>query len=147
MTITPRFWAGPLRYCRWASRERPALFWSCVVGGLGPVILISGRPILTRLGYEYATPIPMTYPGALPSSLPLCVCVCVVLTPCVWRSLDSPYRPEKKAVWLRRLSTLRRDVMRCDAVDEIVDEWIERSGEPRAKSNRIAPYRPAVPSG
>ena len=87
MTITPRFWAGPLRYCRWASRERPALFWSCVVGGLGPVILISGRPILTRLGYEYATPIPMTYPGALQpplSFLPLCVEECVVLTPYVY---------------------------------------------------------------
>ncbi|KAI1825842.1 hypothetical protein F4861DRAFT_500033 [Xylaria intraflava] len=60
---TPRFWAGPLRYWRWASRERPALFWSCVIGGAGPVILLTVPPLLKRLGYERSKPIPMTYPG------------------------------------------------------------------------------------
>ncbi|GAP90171.1 putative NADH-ubiquinone oxidoreductase kda subunit [Rosellinia necatrix] len=60
--LTPRFWSGPLRYWRWASRERPALFWSCIIGGAGPVILFTVPPALKRLGYERAPPIPMTYP-------------------------------------------------------------------------------------
>ncbi|KAI1346679.1 hypothetical protein F5Y01DRAFT_297301 [Xylaria sp. FL0043] len=61
---TPRFWAGPLRYWRWAAREKPAFFWSCVIGGAGPVILLTVPPTLKRLGYERAAPIPMTYPGS-----------------------------------------------------------------------------------
>ncbi|KAI0906359.1 hypothetical protein F4823DRAFT_565866 [Ustulina deusta] len=59
---TPRFWAGPLRYWRWAARERPAYFWSCIIGGSGPVILLTVPPTLKKLGYERAKPIPMTYP-------------------------------------------------------------------------------------
>ncbi|KAI0191930.1 hypothetical protein F4808DRAFT_465227 [Astrocystis sublimbata] len=59
---TPQFWAGPLRYWRWAARERPALFFSCVIGGAGPVILLTVPPLLKQLGYERAKPIPMTYP-------------------------------------------------------------------------------------
>ncbi|RYP48704.1 hypothetical protein DL768_005424 [Monosporascus sp. mg162] len=59
---TPQFWAGPLRYCRWAARERPAYFWSCVVAGCGPLTLFTVPPVMKRLGYERAAPIPMTYP-------------------------------------------------------------------------------------
>ncbi|KAI0535314.1 hypothetical protein GGR58DRAFT_448106 [Xylaria digitata] len=59
---TPRFWAGPLRYWRWSAREKPAFFWSCVIGGAGPVILLTVPPLLKKLGYERAAPIPMTYP-------------------------------------------------------------------------------------
>ncbi|KAI0402482.1 hypothetical protein F4802DRAFT_600085 [Xylaria palmicola] len=59
---TPRFWAGPLRYWRWAAREKPAFFWSCIIGGAGPLILATVPPTLKRLGYERARPIPMTYP-------------------------------------------------------------------------------------
>ncbi|KAL2161365.1 hypothetical protein VTH06DRAFT_8587 [Thermothelomyces fergusii] len=59
---TPRFWAGPLRYCRWAARERPAYFWSVVIGGLGPVTLAVVPPVRRALGDENAPPIPLTYP-------------------------------------------------------------------------------------
>ncbi|KAI1194259.1 hypothetical protein F5X97DRAFT_327709 [Nemania serpens] len=58
----PRFWAGPLRYLRWSARERPAYFYSCVIGALGPVILFTVPPTLRRLGYERAADVPMTYP-------------------------------------------------------------------------------------
>ncbi|KAJ9155714.1 hypothetical protein NKR23_g2003 [Pleurostoma richardsiae] len=60
--VTPRFWAGPLRYCRWAARERPAYFWSVFIGALGPVTLVVVPPIRKALGDEDAPTIPMTYP-------------------------------------------------------------------------------------
>ncbi|KAI0467456.1 hypothetical protein F4859DRAFT_494502 [Xylaria cf. heliscus] len=60
--LTPLLWSGPLRYWRWASREHPALFWSCVIGLSGPVIIFTVPPTLRLLGYERTKPIPMTYP-------------------------------------------------------------------------------------
>ncbi len=62
---TPRFWAGPLRYWRWAARERPGMFWACVLGGLGPATLVVVPPIRHRLGDPDAAPIPLTYPSTL----------------------------------------------------------------------------------
>ena len=61
--ITPRFWAAPIRYCRWASRERPAYFWSVIIGAAGPVMLFTVPPIRRALGDDDAPPIPLTYPG------------------------------------------------------------------------------------
>ncbi|KAJ4386385.1 n19m, NADH-ubiquinone oxidoreductase 9.5 kDa subunit [Gnomoniopsis smithogilvyi] len=58
----PLFWQQPLRYWRWAARERPALFWSCIIGGAGPVMLAVVPPIRHRFGDPDAKPIPMTYP-------------------------------------------------------------------------------------
>ncbi|KAL2149827.1 hypothetical protein VTH82DRAFT_7503 [Thermothelomyces myriococcoides] len=58
----PHFWATPIRYCRWAARERPAFFWSVVVGALGPVTLAVVPPVRRALGDENAPPIPLTYP-------------------------------------------------------------------------------------
>ena len=60
---TPRFWAGPFRYWRWAARERPGMFWACVLGGLGPATLVVVPPIRHRLGDPDAAPIPLTYPS------------------------------------------------------------------------------------
>lgn len=65
----PHFWATPLRYFRWASRERPALFWSCIIGGAGPVMLAVVPPIRYRLGDPDAKRIPTTYPSTLRASL------------------------------------------------------------------------------
>lgn len=62
-TATPRFWAGPIRYCRWAARERPAYFWSVVVGAIGPISLPIVPPIRHYFGDFDAPPIPVTYPG------------------------------------------------------------------------------------
>ena len=65
---TPRFWQGPLRYFRWAARERPGYFWACIIGSLGPATLLTVPPLRHRLGDPDAAPIPMTYPGTWPSS-------------------------------------------------------------------------------
>ncbi|KAI1504940.1 hypothetical protein F5X99DRAFT_405576 [Biscogniauxia marginata] len=59
---SPLFWAGPLRYWRWAARERPAYFYSIVIGALGPITLVTVPPALKKLGYERTPPVPMTYP-------------------------------------------------------------------------------------
>ncbi|KAG6367585.1 putative nadh-ubiquinone oxidoreductase kda subunit [Diaporthe ampelina] len=58
----PLFWQTPIRYWRWSSRERPALFWSCVIGALGPVTLAVVPPIRHAFGDYDAKPIPTTYP-------------------------------------------------------------------------------------
>ncbi|KAI0379058.1 NADH-ubiquinone oxidoreductase 9.5 kDa subunit [Hypomontagnella monticulosa] len=59
---TPQFWAGPLRYWRWSAREKPAFFWSVVLGATGPLMLATVPPTMKRFGYERASPVPMTYP-------------------------------------------------------------------------------------
>ncbi|KAI2619610.1 NADH-ubiquinone oxidoreductase 9.5 kDa subunit [Hypoxylon sp. NC1633] len=60
--LGPQFWAGPIRYCRWAARERPAYFYSVLIGAAGPIMAFTVPPISQRLGYERAPPIPQTYP-------------------------------------------------------------------------------------
>lgn len=61
--IAPQFWAGPLRYCRWAARERPALFWSVMIGAAGPVAMPFAAPVRHYFGDVDPAPIPVTYPG------------------------------------------------------------------------------------
>ncbi|KAK0749415.1 hypothetical protein B0T18DRAFT_105225 [Schizothecium vesticola] len=60
--LAPRFWASPLRYCRWAARERPSFFWSVIIGASGPISLLVIPPIRRSIGAETPKPIPMTYP-------------------------------------------------------------------------------------
>jgi hypothetical protein len=31
-TVPARFWGQPIRYLRWASHEKPAIFWSVILG-------------------------------------------------------------------------------------------------------------------
>ncbi|EON65642.1 hypothetical protein W97_04881 [Coniosporium apollinis CBS 100218] len=59
---TPRFWRQPLSYLRWASHEKPAIFYSFVVGGMGPVMMVTVPSIRRRLGDGPRPPIPLTYP-------------------------------------------------------------------------------------
>ncbi|KAK4151447.1 hypothetical protein C8A00DRAFT_45340 [Chaetomidium leptoderma] len=60
--VTPRFWAGPLRYVRWSARERPGYFWAVFIGALGPVSLLTVPPLRRAIGDPDAAPIPLTYP-------------------------------------------------------------------------------------
>ncbi|TFB00782.1 hypothetical protein CCMA1212_007465 [Trichoderma ghanense] len=59
----PLFWSTPLKYCSWAARERPAFFWSVVVGATGPLLMPIVPPIRHMLGDVDPAPIPVTYPG------------------------------------------------------------------------------------
>ncbi|KAL2849218.1 hypothetical protein BJY01DRAFT_210892 [Aspergillus pseudoustus] len=60
---TPQFWSTPLRYLRWASHEKPAIFYSLVIGATGPVMLVSLPPIRRFFGDVDPEPIPLTYPS------------------------------------------------------------------------------------
>lgn len=61
--VYPRFWATPIRYLQWSARERPAYFWSIVVGAIGPISIPITLKIREWAGDENAPKIPVTYPG------------------------------------------------------------------------------------
>ncbi|KAF2159691.1 hypothetical protein M409DRAFT_29853 [Zasmidium cellare ATCC 36951] len=56
------FWSAPGSYIHWAARAKPAIFWSIVVGSMGPVFLVVVPPIRERLGDKKRPQIPLTYP-------------------------------------------------------------------------------------
>lgn len=61
---TPRFWSQPIRYLRWASHEKPAIFYSIVVGLAGPATIVVVPPVRRLIGDEVGRPpIPLTYPS------------------------------------------------------------------------------------
>ena len=40
-TMAPvTFWREPLQYFHWAARRKPAIFWSMVLGSIGPVMMV-----------------------------------------------------------------------------------------------------------
>ncbi|KAE8454390.1 hypothetical protein EG329_000012 [Mollisiaceae sp. DMI_Dod_QoI] len=62
MSALPRFWSQPLRYMRWAATEKPAIFYSLVIGTMGPVSIVVVPPIRRMLGDQKRPEIPLTYP-------------------------------------------------------------------------------------
>ncbi|CZT10503.1 related to NADH2 dehydrogenase (ubiquinone) 9.5K protein, ubiquinone-binding [Rhynchosporium agropyri] len=62
MSAVPRFFSQPIRYMRWAAIEKPAIFFSIVIGSLGPVTVFTVPPIRRMLGDEQRPEIPLTYP-------------------------------------------------------------------------------------
>ncbi|KAH9869760.1 hypothetical protein IAQ61_006973 [Plenodomus lingam] len=59
---SPRFFQQPLRYLHWASINKPAYFYSIIVGSAGPVVVLTVPPIRRWMGEEPIPKIPMTYP-------------------------------------------------------------------------------------
>jgi hypothetical protein len=66
MSTAPRFFQQPLKYMHWAAIEKPAIFYSLIIGGMGPVIAVAAPPIRNALGDRQRPQIPMTYPSELP---------------------------------------------------------------------------------
>ncbi|KAH7311041.1 hypothetical protein BKA65DRAFT_163232 [Rhexocercosporidium sp. MPI-PUGE-AT-0058] len=62
MSALPRFFSQPLRYLRWAAIEKPAIFYSIVIGSMGPVVVLTVPPIRRMLGDGKRPEIPLTYP-------------------------------------------------------------------------------------
>ncbi|CAL3972998.1 hypothetical protein PZA11_005349 [Diplocarpon coronariae] len=58
----PRFWSQPLRYLRWASIEKPAIFFSLLIGSMGPLAIVVVPPIRRMVGDGQRPEIPLTYP-------------------------------------------------------------------------------------
>lgn len=63
LTPFPHFWRNPIRYSRWAAHEKPAIFYSLIIGASGPLMLLIVPPIKRRMGVKDPEPIPMTYPS------------------------------------------------------------------------------------
>ena len=60
---SPYFFRQPIRYLRWASHEKPAIFYSCCIAMVGPVSLVVAPPIRRYFGDGPREKIPMTYPS------------------------------------------------------------------------------------
>ncbi|KAK5685379.1 n19m, NADH-ubiquinone oxidoreductase 9.5 kDa subunit [Elasticomyces elasticus] len=56
------FWSTPGTYIHWAARHKPAIFWSMVVGSMGPVVVVVAPPIRRFFGDGPRSQIPLTYP-------------------------------------------------------------------------------------
>lgn len=62
---TPRFFSQPLQYMRWASYEKPAIFYSLVIGSIGPASFLFAPPIRRFFNDGPRERIPLTYPSKL----------------------------------------------------------------------------------
>lgn len=61
---SPRFWSSPIRYLRWASHEKPAIFYSILIGLAGPATIVAVPPFRRLIGDQVGRPpIPLTYPS------------------------------------------------------------------------------------
>jgi hypothetical protein len=58
----------PVRACtqQRQAHESPVLFYSVVLGLVGPVLAFGVPPIREHMGYRPPEPIPTTYPSAFP---------------------------------------------------------------------------------
>ncbi|EMD97356.1 hypothetical protein COCC4DRAFT_32490 [Bipolaris maydis ATCC 48331] len=59
---SPLFFRQPLRYMKWAAYNKPAYFYSIVIGLAGPIMLVTVPPIRRYMGEEPIQRIPLTYP-------------------------------------------------------------------------------------
>ena len=55
------------------AHEQPVIFYSVVIGLIGPAMVITVPPVRKSLGWRPSEPIPTSYPGELRLSLLLCV--------------------------------------------------------------------------
>ncbi|KAF2768335.1 hypothetical protein EJ03DRAFT_328373 [Teratosphaeria nubilosa] len=56
------FFDKPGQYVAWAIRRKPAIFWSLVVGSMGPVVALTAPPVRKMFGDGPRPQIPLTYP-------------------------------------------------------------------------------------
>ena len=61
----PQFFQQPFRYLRWASHEKPAIFYSFVIASGGPLVLFIAPPIRRYFNDGPREKIPLTYPSKL----------------------------------------------------------------------------------
>ncbi|OCL06897.1 hypothetical protein AOQ84DRAFT_296160 [Glonium stellatum] len=62
MSSAPYFFSQPIRYMRWAAHQKPAIFYSIVIGSMGPITILVAPPIRRYFGDGPRPKIPLTYP-------------------------------------------------------------------------------------
>lgn len=111
-----QFWSTPGLYVKWAARNKPAIFWSIVIGSVGPVMALVVPPVRARFGDGPRPQIPLTYPSTSLSAAVLpsndfhlktdpstnCPPIPLQLTP----APSSTQGPSQPSLRLRRLSHL-----------------------------------------
>ncbi|KAI0076690.1 hypothetical protein K474DRAFT_1597603 [Panus rudis PR-1116 ss-1] len=50
------------RYLQRQAHEQPVIFYSCVIGLIGPVMVVTVPPIRKAFGWKPSEPIPTSYP-------------------------------------------------------------------------------------
>ncbi|CEH17724.1 hypothetical protein CBOM_04117 [Ceraceosorus bombacis] len=50
------------RYMQWAAHEKPEIFFSVLIGSVGPVLVVTVPPLRRRYGFIPAEPIPSSFP-------------------------------------------------------------------------------------
>ncbi|PAV19109.1 NADH-ubiquinone oxidoreductase kDa subunit [Pyrrhoderma noxium] len=50
------------RYLNRQAHENPVILWSCVVGAVGPLMVVTVPPIRKSFGWKPAPQIPTSYP-------------------------------------------------------------------------------------
>ena len=63
----PFFFKQPFRYLKWASVNKPAYFYSIMIGCAGPIMLVTVPSIRRSMGAEPIPKIPLTYPSTYPN--------------------------------------------------------------------------------
>ncbi|KDQ58192.1 hypothetical protein JAAARDRAFT_129700 [Jaapia argillacea MUCL 33604] len=53
---------GTYRYLQRQAHENPTIFFSCVLGAIGPIMVLTVPPIRWKLGWRPSEPIPTSYP-------------------------------------------------------------------------------------
>ncbi|KAL0243462.1 hypothetical protein I308_105428 [Cryptococcus tetragattii IND107] len=54
--------SGVYRYTQRLAHEKPVIFWSLLLGLVGPVMVIGVPPVRRSFGYKSPEPIPSTFP-------------------------------------------------------------------------------------
>ncbi|KAH8105407.1 hypothetical protein BXZ70DRAFT_524200 [Cristinia sonorae] len=50
------------RYLQRQAHESPVIFYSCVLGAIGPLLVITVPPVRKSMGWKPADRVPTTYP-------------------------------------------------------------------------------------
>ncbi|KAF5382112.1 hypothetical protein D9615_004339 [Tricholomella constricta] len=50
------------RYMQRQAHENTVIFYSCIIGLIGPAMVVTIPPIRERFGYRPAEPVPTSYP-------------------------------------------------------------------------------------
>ncbi|KAF5342500.1 hypothetical protein D9611_001528 [Ephemerocybe angulata] len=53
---------GTSKYLQRQAHENPVLFYSCIIGAVGPVLALVVPPVRAHFGYVPPPPLPMGYP-------------------------------------------------------------------------------------
>ncbi|SHO76451.1 Uncharacterized protein MSYG_0789 [Malassezia sympodialis ATCC 42132] len=62
MSVITRPLLNTVHYLRKAAHERPVVFFSIIVGAIGPALVLTVPPMRMQMGWKPAERIPVSYP-------------------------------------------------------------------------------------